>query len=176
MKHIIVIEPFHSLIDVITNSSTEIFICDTDKNEEAIKEMLILLGDFLECDTMCGVGEIYTIDESNIEKFLIDNHYYLHDVDIENEWSFEKKYYEKKGWDYSEWNNNSISKEERISHMEETYNAYKLYVKGVIDSNKRFYEKFIGKTVLVGKNDNSIPYDVWNFLNNKLNAYNIHCG
>jgi len=32
MKRIFIIEPFHSLIDVITNSSTELFISDTDKS------------------------------------------------------------------------------------------------------------------------------------------------
>jgi hypothetical protein len=30
----------HSMVDVITNSSTEMFICDTDKSLELIKEFL----------------------------------------------------------------------------------------------------------------------------------------
>jgi hypothetical protein len=31
MKEVIVIKNIHSFIDVITNSSTELFVCDTDK-------------------------------------------------------------------------------------------------------------------------------------------------
>lgn len=33
----------HSFIDVITNSSTELFICDTDKTVEFVKEQLLEL-------------------------------------------------------------------------------------------------------------------------------------
>lgn len=38
-KVIFVIHP-HSIIDVITNSSTELFVIDTDKSVETIKEIL----------------------------------------------------------------------------------------------------------------------------------------
>jgi len=40
MKFLIVIN-LHSFIDVITNSSTELFVCDTDKTVEMVKEILI---------------------------------------------------------------------------------------------------------------------------------------
>lgn len=39
MKKINVIK-FHSFVDVITNSSTELFVCNTDKTIEAVKEIL----------------------------------------------------------------------------------------------------------------------------------------
>ena len=39
MGKVLVIET-HSFIDVITNSSTEIFICDTDKTLDAVNEIL----------------------------------------------------------------------------------------------------------------------------------------
>jgi hypothetical protein len=39
MKTLLVINP-HSFIDVITNSSTELFVCDTDKSIETVKEIL----------------------------------------------------------------------------------------------------------------------------------------
>ena len=38
-KQIIIINP-HSIVDVITNSSTELFVIDTDKSVEVIKEIL----------------------------------------------------------------------------------------------------------------------------------------
>lgn len=39
MKTLLVITP-HSILDVITNSSTELFVCDTDKTVEMVKEIL----------------------------------------------------------------------------------------------------------------------------------------
>jgi hypothetical protein len=39
MKKILLIDT-HSFIDVITNSSTELFVCDTDKTIDEIKKML----------------------------------------------------------------------------------------------------------------------------------------
>lgn len=39
MKKVIKIET-HSFVDVITNSSTELFVCNTDKSVEMVKEIL----------------------------------------------------------------------------------------------------------------------------------------
>ncbi|MFA6089869.1 MAG: hypothetical protein WC755_08480 [Candidatus Woesearchaeota archaeon] len=39
MKQILII-PTHSFVDVITNSSTELFVTSTDKTVEAVKEIL----------------------------------------------------------------------------------------------------------------------------------------
>lgn len=39
MKKILIINT-HSMVDVITNSSTELFVCDTDKTVEMVKEIL----------------------------------------------------------------------------------------------------------------------------------------
>lgn len=35
--------PVHSFVDLITNSSSELFVCNTDKSVEAVKETLIEL-------------------------------------------------------------------------------------------------------------------------------------
>lgn len=39
MKNVIVIN-LHSFVDVITNSSTELFVCDTDKSIETVESIL----------------------------------------------------------------------------------------------------------------------------------------
>jgi hypothetical protein len=39
MKQILIINP-HSMVDVITNSSTELFVCDTEKTIAVVKEIL----------------------------------------------------------------------------------------------------------------------------------------
>lgn len=43
MKNLLIIST-HSFVDLITNSSSELFICDTDKTIQTIKEILIGLG------------------------------------------------------------------------------------------------------------------------------------
>jgi hypothetical protein len=45
MKQIIVLN-VHSIVDVITNSSSELFVCNTDKDVEFIKEALQEMLDF----------------------------------------------------------------------------------------------------------------------------------
>jgi hypothetical protein len=40
MKKDTIIISVHSFIDVITNSSTELFVCDTDKSVEVVKSMV----------------------------------------------------------------------------------------------------------------------------------------
>ena len=41
---------FHSFVDVITNSSTELFVIDTDKSLELIKEFLQDIFDYEKCE------------------------------------------------------------------------------------------------------------------------------
>lgn len=36
--------PVHSFVDLITNSSSELFVCNTDKSVEMVKEMLVELA------------------------------------------------------------------------------------------------------------------------------------
>lgn len=38
-RHVLVVSP-HSFVDLITNSSTELYVCDTKKSIEAVKELL----------------------------------------------------------------------------------------------------------------------------------------
>lgn len=44
----------HSFVDVITNSSTELFVCDTDKTVDAIKDILKGIG----ADSLVNIGII----------------------------------------------------------------------------------------------------------------------
>ena len=36
--------PIHSFVDIITNSSSELFICETKKSVDAVKETLVALA------------------------------------------------------------------------------------------------------------------------------------
>lgn len=59
MKSIFVISP-HSFVDVITNSSSELFVCNTDKSVETVKEVLVKLTKIHneKTELACGVSEL----------------------------------------------------------------------------------------------------------------------
>lgn len=181
MKQIIIIPEFHSMIDVITNSSTEIFIADTDKSVDAIEEYLAGLSQYAGCASDCGVGEIIAITEENVVEFVKTNHYYLDSftitpaLDID---AFEVRYYKNKGWNIDEWNEiGELERETYKKHSKEAYEAYNAYVAKFVETHMSEYKKnLIGKTILIGSSDNSIPYEIWEILNSQLNARNIHLG
>lgn len=63
----------HSLVDLITNSSSEIFVCANNKSVETIKQLIdaiLILGDSkLKCDDLFDINLI--VDQINIEdKYL----------------------------------------------------------------------------------------------------------
>jgi len=158
MKNIFLIK-VHSFIDVITNSSTELFVGNISKSLEEIKEI---------CNDLIAVynktnnynisfkdvfDEPYIIDENNIEDFLetiegYNDHLPSH-FDIEQKLNLKFKY---PYYDHKEYND----KLEKIvdEKYQEEYNAIKPILK----------EKYLGNTVLKGTTDNSIPYIIIEFL------------
>lgn len=178
MKQIIVIPEFHSLIDVITNSSTELFIASTDKSVDAIKEFLAGLSYYAGCGEDCGVGRIYVLTEDNIQEFIKYNHYYLDmctDIDSDE---FCDDYFRERGWNRSGWRSEDENEKETYSkHIREAYSAYEIYEENFLNDHMEEYKKnLIGKTIIEGYDDNSIPYEIWNILQSQLNAYHIHLG
>jgi hypothetical protein len=184
MKQIIVIPEFHSLIDVITNSSTELFIADTDKSIDAIKELLAGLSQYADCDSDCGVGKIYVITEDNIKEFIDSTHYYLVMCDdMIDSSDFCDDYFRKKGWDVSGYriprclSKDDNERETYAEHMREAFDAYDIYKENFLNDHMEEYKrKLLGKTIIEGSDDNSIPYEIFDILNKKLNAYHIHLG
>jgi len=65
----------HSFVDVITNSSTELFIANTNKEIDVIKEILQKMLDIINCsnDDHNRVDEmfnIYEVNEKNVDNLL----------------------------------------------------------------------------------------------------------
>lgn len=108
----------HSIIDVITNSSTEMFICNTDKTVEVVKE---LLDAILSAYNKAG-GGTRPLDE-------------IMDVFIAEQPEYDSAICEDYGisWDGK-------------------------------------------KTIIEGKDDNSIPYWMWEIIENLFNAERHHLG
>jgi hypothetical protein len=75
MKKIVLIKP-HSFVDVITNSSTELFVGNTDKNISFIEELLL---NYLEVynksnntsiDSLESICKVEVINETNIDEWV----------------------------------------------------------------------------------------------------------
>lgn len=186
MKQILVINT-SSFVDVITNSSSELFICDTAKSIDFIKG-------FLETclDTFCmgndiiipygeAYGEIYKIDESNVDRFIETcfNYGYTNwnwgvekligfsdfRIKCEKEHGLEMK----SPWSENRAHNEKVDKE--IDSLRKDYErAWKSR------NTQKIKDKVMGQVVLYSAKDNSIPYSLFDLIEQTLNADRIHLG
>ena len=79
MKYIKII-PIHSFVDIITNSSTELFTADTNKDVEAVKEILQDIIDWYNTRNDCGYtmdifGSIFKFSSKDFYKYVTDDDY-----------------------------------------------------------------------------------------------------
>lgn len=221
----------HSFVDVITNSSTELFICDTKKELEAIKEILqkIIDGYNMMNDSSYSMD---MFDEPYV--FFVDEYRKWRKEDKKNENECRKnndfskrdcdnKFNTLKGWfnddenkedlknlriEYIENGDNSggcwgsdknpfyvrlkeaVNKNGKYNYKEQRNEVEKIYKE--IQKNKdkpnwweepwkynynnALVKELDGCVILCGSGDNSVPYDIWNVINSKLNARNYHLG
>ena len=182
----------HSLVDVITNSSSELFVCDSDKSAEFVKDFLIdsLYRYNLENSSSKAFddcfGEILKVDESNFDEFFNE---YIVDWDYSNwkwkgegidelitQYKWEREYRKDNGLEYKPWNdkanekfNNKIDKQ-----VSKAWNAY------LDEWKKGNYEKVkamsIGQILIKSVEDNSIPYDMFDTIESAFKADRIHLG
>jgi len=113
----------HSFVDVITNSSTEIFVCDTDKTIITIKEIL---------------------------KSMLEEYNSSHSTNLTYDNCFLEPYI--------------YTKELHQKHEEG--GAYWRYES----------IHTIGKIIIEGCSDNSVPYDLFDEIEDVFNAYSEHLG
>ena len=126
---------YHSFIDVITNSSTELFVCNTDKSLKMVEEIL---------------KDILKTHNEEVKKGYIDGH------------------------------------DGRALKFDDCFLKPYIYTKEVYEKDTKGrsaewlwgYEKeeTIGKIMIIGAEDNSIPYYLWDKINHIFNSYNYHLG
>jgi len=186
MIQILLLSP-SSFVDVITNSSSELFICDTNKSIDFVKG-------FLETclDTYCmgndehipydkAYGDLYKIDETNVDRFLDTFFNYNY---ISWKWKVEKlmgvsdfrKYCEEEyglvmkfPWDQNRSHNEKVSKQ-----IEDLSNDYERAWK--TKNYPKIKEHVIGQVVLYSASDNSIPYPLFDLMEHTFSAERIHLG
>jgi hypothetical protein len=140
-KKILIIINAQSCIDVITNSSTELFVCDTDKTEELVDQILIekSIGGYIkpfkfDISTYRKIIELYDdVDRWNIET---------------SEDDFVKRnegYLELRGWVVDAESEKDI-KEMRLTIIEDGYYSYSsVFGNHTESSYKNRIREYIGK-------------------------------
>lgn len=142
----VLILPNIVLTDIITNSSSEIFICNTDKTKEAVEEFLFdlyeLLGKGCSPLDQMTVGKLDYNTFSNIAWYKYDYDFYDECRSSDGKVDYKKVHRMQDDFIASKWN--TYDKKDSL----------------IIESTS----------------DNSIPYDVWDILINNFNAERIHLG
>ena len=180
MKQLLIL-PIHSAADIITNSSSELFVCNTQKTEQDIRDMLGLLSQVVGDD---GVGDIrvlsgvkgfmQALDEitdytDNGFNSLINNfvpYNVLKTIGGYPKFNFDSSYHPKPqvmSWD--DFSNERESKKSQALLEIENW---------IIDNN---LENYFGTITLIeSRDDNSIPFELFDILESQLNAVRYHLG
>ena len=188
-----------SKIDVITNSSTEVFILNTERSLEEVKVILSKITSGYDTPVILKEGE-GILDElvdwgylyRDFREYLI-NVYFLENL--------------KDLWEDYIWKNrdaiNEFNKHKSISKYPKIYEESRQvldvydgrfevddFPKGMIEKFQEKYKSqlpneipedlressYSGKIGFMSCSDNSIPYDTWDIIENLLNSTNFHLG
>ena len=180
----------HSFIDVITNSSSELFVCNTTKSLDFIKTFLqSALNTYnLSNDTTYTFdecfGEIYEITNENIDDFL-DTYvigWGFHDyswgcLPLISSYDFKSKYMRENNLVYAYPFSDKLNKtrnEEIDKTCMDKWN--KLEQEWKRDNLQHIKEKVLTNILIHSKDDNSIPYELFDLIEKTLNGNRIHLG
>lgn len=145
MKIIHIIQT-HSFVDLITNSSTELFVCQWDKTIDMVKELIQTYCPMLSTDT-------YTVRWINErEKFIIKYKNYIEKIEY-----------------YDIIKKDNIKEEDINLFNKLSYNWEYLSI-------SYWYQKFLDENSIIveWESDNSIPYEYFDLLESVLNANSFH--
>jgi hypothetical protein len=165
MKQILTFQT-HSFIDVITNSSSELFICDTNDNLEMVKgllqEMLDLYNSMNDMDVTFDecFGRVYRINtKADAEKYARSMVW----------WKYDYPSYPQipKGAKGKELKDIYDKREDQLKEAEE-----KLIEKEMMNVER----DYIGRIIIESDNDNSIPYEIMESIEYTFNAQRYHLG
>jgi len=180
--------PIHSNADVITNSSSELFICNTEKTRLEIIDMLNTLATITGHH---GVGDIkvfYGVEGlklilADLGSYYYDNLYLIigrfipygdtkEESDRRSVLFKTIPRYNRYNIDYriSDWKSEIDKDEQNRADFELSVNSW-------LDENSEYLSNFIHNiTTIRSKEDNSMPYDIFDILETRLNAERFHIG
>ena len=178
----------HSTIDVITNSSSELFVCDTTKSLEFVNEFLKNILDVYNSgnDTHYQFddvyGDVYTVNEENFDEFF---------KSVVIDWDFKRW-----NWEVSEMKEYSdFINEYKAEHNLETkypYDKFKDYNKDAAEKVNKAWDEHvelwsvankqivkdsaIGNIVIKSADENSIPFALFDLIEHTFNGDRLHLG
>ena len=179
---IIQILSIHSTADIVTNSSTEMFVCNTENTKEQIAEMLDVLASVVGSH---GVGSIDVKNGPNdlfdvlleLDGFVCDEELYQvirtftgYDVILD----IPKLPPIYCGYEERDANENWQTFYDR--KRDERNLQWELVRKWFSDHDVMLREYVKQFVIITGESDNSIPYELFNILCSKLNAISFHLG
>lgn len=139
-----------TLTDIITNSSSEIFICDTNKTIEAIKEVLQTLLDLIESNQ--AFEDVFVVKKMDFETF---------------EWYRDYKYYICEERPNSDDYTSENDKHDWVSYDKA---LSKFYKEKWVEFDKK------DDIVIMSASGNTIPYSLFEIIEDIFNAERIHIG
>ena len=200
-KRILIINT-QSFVDVITNSSSELFICNTNKSLDAVKD---ILKDMLEKSDYStsfedAFGDVQYI--SSVDTQLNDSWWSgMPKTEEDAKAQRRKEILENKIWEEvrdnnMDWNERNKLVDKRV--QDELTRIHRLLKFETIDGGEmdipewwytlkdpsdRYYtpsldwrERYIGKVIITSNGDNSIPYDLFDEIENTFDADRRHLG
>lgn len=172
--------PIHSTSDIITNSSTELFICNTDKTREQIEEMFEVIS---AVTGPTGVGEIRMLEGP---KALLE---VLHELESYiNTWAirsvlsqfirgkFTHEFPKYEAIDFPSFSRTEPWETRWAKHMESRKKAWEPVDAWFAEHEAELAEHIKGFAVVEGDGDNSIPYDLFDLIESRLHAARFHLG
>lgn len=172
MKKTIFLFKPHSMVDIITNSSSELFICETDKTVGFIENFIDDFNNISDTNSLC---DVYQITNENVEDFILKyivgwyvkryiwSSYHLIE-DFERKTNILKRQFRYIGDDYKE-HNKQLDKEI------ETYTE-----KWLTDNMETLKKDLIGNIIIISSDDNSMDSAIFSALEDLFDAYRFHLG
>lgn len=155
MKTLLVVRP-HSFVDVITNSSSELFVCNTDKPVALITEFL---EDLLKVYNKFHKGTPEIFEDCFKKVDVIKNEKQAKEVFLEDIFCWTDLY---DGEDFKE-----LSWEEKRSLVLKKIRNKEIDISEYVKP---------GDIIIRSASDNTIPYESWEFIIRSLNATRYHQG
>ncbi len=170
-KDLLIID-IHSFIDVITNSSSELFICDTKKSVESVKEALesFLIayntGNEMDYSFEAVFGKIDIITEENAENIFTTYAGYENPETQSHCFFINNSLFTEEFW-------NNYPFYEDFENYSEFEKSEKKWIK---ERLQEFLKIMKGRIFIYSSDDNSIPSELFDLIEDSFNAIRLHLG
>lgn len=174
MKPVIFVN-LHSFVDVITNSSSELFVCDTEKSIETIES---LLQEMLDLYNRCHEDEHKTFEETFGEIDVISKENKEEARGLMQTLGGYSSYYHCELFEtYPKHDDEKYKLEPEKQFSKTDFEQYRKDEEKWLDDNlDKFLEKYGGRITIHSASDNSIPYSLFEMIDSAFNSYHIHLG